>query len=79
MIIINQDRDNSVQLQKNDFLNIKINTYENKIIGYSLYINNINLGTFDTLKDVILEKYRILNCKYSYYIVNGFKDYLNCF
>lgn len=79
MIIINQDRDKSFILQKKTQLNIGLNVYENTLIGYNIYIDKELLGTYDTYTELFTEISNILNCKYDYYICNGFTDYLDCF
>lgn len=79
MFIINQDRDCIIQLQETSKLNYEIITKDNIFIGYNLLIDGIPIGTFDTINDLENEINNIYNCKYTYYITNGFSDYKNCF
>ena len=78
MIIINQDRDKSYQLNSQEQLHIAVNTYENKVIGYSVLLDKEQIGTFDSLMETLKEVSNICSCKYDYYIINGFSDYLKC-
>lgn len=80
MIIISQDRDTSINLQKKlSTENIGIQLYMGNIIGYNLNIEKLLMGTFDTIIEVWNEINNINNCEYEYYIINGFTDYLKCF
>lgn len=80
MIIISQDRDTSINLQKKlSTENIGIQLYMGNIIGYNLNIEKLLMGTFDTIIEVWNEINNINNCEYGYYIINGFTDYLKCF
>ena len=80
MIIISQDRDTSINLQKKlNTENIGIQLYMGNIIGYNLNIDGLLMGTFDTIIEVWDEINNINNCEYEYYIINGFTDYLKCF
>lgn len=80
MIIISQDRDTSINLQKKlNTENVGIQLYMGNIIGYNLNIDGLLMGTFDTIIEVWDEINNINNCEYEYYIINGFTDYLKCF
>lgn len=80
MIIINQDRDKSINLHKKlNITNIFLKTNNGVPVGYNIVVKDTILGTFDNMFEAMEEINNINNCKYKYYIVNGFADYLKCF
>lgn len=79
MIIINQDRDARISLQKKEDIKGQVIIKDNTYIGINLVYKDKILGTFDTFEEFITELININNCTYRYYVVNGFSDYDNCF
>lgn len=79
MIIISQDRDNSVTFRKGNKIEGVIIVQNGMYMGINLIVNTRLMGTFNTYEEVEQEINNILNCKYEFYIVNGFSDYENCF
>ena len=71
MFIINQDKDEMHFIQKPYTIGGKVVLYNNKTyFGINLYIDNVFLGTFDTLEEFMQEVYNINNNKTSLYIIN---------
>lgn len=71
MFIINQDRDELYFIQKPYIIDGKIILYDNKTyFGINLYIDNVFLGTFDTIEEFMQEVYNINNNKNNIYIIN---------
>ena len=79
MYIINQDRDMSIVYTKDSKLTYNINYINGVYFGINLLLDNIEIGTFDSLEEILMEIWCIKHCKYKYYIVNGFNDYKSCF
>lgn len=80
MVIISQDRDMSIKIHKKlDLRNVVVQMYNGNIVGYNIIVDGNSMGTFDTSIEAFDEINRINNCKYDYYVVSGFKDYLRCF
>lgn len=73
--VINQDRDEIVDVYDIKDLYILPARINEKIMGYNLYFTDVLLGTFDTVKESLIELNKILNSKEEFYVVSGYSDY----
>ena len=72
MFILNQDRDELYYIQKPYKIEGKIASYKNQYLGINLYIDNVFLGTFDSIEEYLQEEYNIKHCNNILYKINGF-------
>jgi hypothetical protein len=74
MIIINQDRDESVIFEK-EKIHIFMEIQDDKLRGFSLMSDDDFLGTFDTLEEVEDEMQALFDYDKEYFVVSGYSDY----
>lgn len=73
--VINQDRDEILELEDVRDLYVLPVRIHNKIMGFNLYLTEILLGTFDTLAEALIELNSLLNTKEEFYVVTGYNSY----
>lgn len=79
MLVISQDRDSSVTFNKGNKIDANVVFNGDTYMGINLIVNKRVMGTFDTLEEILAEVKNIYNCVYDFYVVEGFRDYEECF